>query len=370
MLKDESMFGKLNYRAFILIFVTVMLSNLQIASCYGWKSDSELWDLEYNDARFIDEVNAWTAKSLVKAGLKHSICGNDYLMGGYNILGGTKDQYFERTFTGLPPHNQLNLRYLVYPIDSWDGTSADDHYEVYVDDVFQRGWRFSAFTGYTVAKCGSGGWGEYPAVLAISTFIHSGPNVKIRFVNMLDQASSDESLGIREVKMKFVNVSNPENSLCGRSTGNVPLPDWPCKECDTPHQYMTLPSSGQCFECAESCATCNAKGCLSCASGRYLDKTACSQCTNGCATCEKAANYCLTCQSEWFMVSNACYPTCKYPLSVTQSGGINYCNTPCPNQYAMWDGTCSSTCSAPLSDTKMSNYKVCTFPCTENPVAA
>ena len=288
------------------------------------------------------------------------------------FLGGTKNQYWERTYTGLPAHNQLNLTYTVYVIDSWDGASVDDHYEIQVDDYLQRGWSFSGFTNYGVATCGSGNWGEYPPVIAISTFVHSGSSVRIRFINMLNQASNDESLGIRDIKLKFVNVTTPSNSLCGRSTANKPLPNWPCSECDTPHQYMALASSGTCYECADSCATCNAagaNGCTSCYSGNYISGGTCSPCSSNCATCTGSASHCTTCPSAMFMASNACYLNCMFPLSVSESGGIAYCNSPCSgSDYAMWDGSCSSTCLPELSATTMSSYRVCTFPCSVNPI--
>lgn len=357
---------------FLFMVVTVMMSNLNTVSCYGWKSDWELWDLEYNDAQFISEVNAWSATQLITSGVKYSLCSGTYLMGGYNILGGAKNQYFERTYTGLPPHNQLNLTYMVYAIDSWDGSVVDDHYEVQVDDYTQRAWNFSHATGYAIATCGSSNWPEFPPVLAISTFVHSGSTVRIRFINMLDQASNDESLGIRDVKLKFVNVTTPQNSLCGRSSANKPLPNWPCQGCDTSHQYMTLSSSGTCYECATSCATCNAagaSGCTSCYSGNYISETTCYNCSSNCATCTGSASHCTTCPSAMFMASSACYSNCMFPLSVSESGGITYCNSPCSgSDYAMWDGSCSSTCLPELNATTMSSFRVCTFPCSANPI--
>jgi hypothetical protein len=358
--------------AILLILTLLVLSNLEPATCYGWKSVSELWDLEYNGDQLVAEVDAWSATLLINPKIKTYNCGGTYVMGGFNVLGGTKNQYWERTYTGLPAHNQLDLTYTVYAIDSWDGTGADDHYEVSVDDYTQRGWRFSSFTGLSQPVCGSGSWGEYPPVLAISTFIHSGSTVRIRFINMLDQASNDESLGIRDIKLKFVNVATPSNSLCGRSTANVALPDWPCPKCDTSHQYMGLPASGTCYECADSCATCNAKGasgCTSCYSGNYISGTTCNSCSSNCATCTGSASYCTTCPSAMFMASNVCYTNCMFPLSVSESGGITYCNSPCSgNQYAMWDGTCSSTCLPELTPTTMSSFRVCTFPCSVNPI--
>jgi len=357
------MTSQCKYGIFVFMFTIIMASNIQLAFCYGWRSNWELWDLEFNDERLKDEAKAWSATLLVTPGVITSKCGDDYLLGGYNVLGGTKGNYFERIYTGLPPHNQLNLTYIIFPIDSWDTT---DWYEVHVDGYPQVAWTLSAGS-YGQSTCGSDTWKEFPPVQAVSTFVHSGDSVTIRFVHMLDQRTNDESFGIREVKMKFVNVTTPQNSLCGRSTTNVPLPKWPCTECDSSHQYIEKAASGTCFECPTSCATCNVKGCTSCYNGKYIDGTSCNQCDSSCATCINKANYCLTCPPELFMASNSCYKTCSYPLFVTESEGMTSCNSPCSgSQYAMWDGSCSSTCPSDLKDTILSTYKVCTFPCSIN----
>ena len=44
------------------------------------------------------------------------------LMGGYAVLGlliTQNDQYFDREYNNLGPHNQISLTYLLYPLDSW-----------------------------------------------------------------------------------------------------------------------------------------------------------------------------------------------------------------------------------------------------------
>ncbi len=287
-------------------------------------------------------------------------------------VGGYKGQYWERTYTDLPAHNQLNLTFNVWAIDSWDRGSGD-HFEVYVDGVIQKAWSFQWSTDGFVAKCGSSGWGELPPVLAISTFIHSASSVTIRFINQLDQVSSDESLGIRDIKMNFVTVTTPSNTLCGRSSANVALPSMPCVGCDTSHQFMNVTSSGTCFECATTCETCNAGGtsdCTSCKTAKYLSSGACNDCSPSCVTCVNSANSCTACQPGLFMASNSnCYSDCTFPLSVSESGGITYCHSPCSgSDYAMWDGSCSSTCLSELNATTMSSYSVCTFPCSINPI--
>ena len=246
----------------------------------------------------------------------------------------------------------------------------DDHYEVYVDGYYQRGWRFSAFAGYTIPLCG-GSWDEFPPVTAYSTFIHSGSTLTLRFINMLDQGSTDESLGIREVKMKFLTETTPKYSICGRSNG-TPLPNMVCP-CDTVHEYMNPPNSGTCFPCNANCNTCYGSGsnnCYSCYDGSYLSGTNCYPCNSNCLTCVTTSTTCTSCQPGWFMVGTTCYPTCNYPLYSYVSGGVTYCATPCPGQYVWWDQSCSSTCaysnaygSYTLQPVTINTFLQCNYPC-------
>jgi len=87
-----------------------------------------LWDLESNDeAGFLEEVNHWHCTNLIDPAIKWSVCNGSYIMGGYNIMRGTRTikellhygYYWERNYTGLPAHNQVNLTFTIFPIDSW-----------------------------------------------------------------------------------------------------------------------------------------------------------------------------------------------------------------------------------------------------------
>jgi len=365
----------ISLRVFILFLALILKIN-----CYGWRTPFQLWDLESTtDAAFKTEVAPWSCTRLVNNAVKHSNCGGNFLMGGFNVMGGdgigganpSYGQYFYRTYNSLiPPHNQLNLTFTVFPIDSWDGTTADDHFKVDADGTVIDGWHFSGFAGYTMPLCG-GSWDEFPPVRVYMTLPHQALSLTLKFISYLNQNSQDESMGIREIQMDFVNMTTPEISVCGRSNG-TPLPNRACP-CNSTKEFMRPPNSGTCFPCHLSCKTCTEEtlnDCTSCDPGFYLNsatKGKCLPCHPTCATCTGGnANQCLTCTNNWFLVVSTCYPTCNYPLYNQTIGGINHCYTPCPSQFAFWDASCSTQCpSPPYIQTINNTYSLCNYPCKE-----
>ena len=97
-------------------------------------------------AAFNSEANAWTASSLVTVGVKTCNCAGTYVLRGCNILGGSKGEYFQRYYTGLPtPHNLMVVSFLFYQMDSWDGSCIDDHFEISFEGTAHYAWRLSGF---------------------------------------------------------------------------------------------------------------------------------------------------------------------------------------------------------------------------------
>jgi len=339
---------------------------------YSWHTSTQLWDLESTTSTaFQTEASSWSCTKLVSS-TKYSNCGGVYLLGGYNIMGGagttganpSYGQYFYRTYSGLPPHNQINLTYTVYAIDSWDGTTSNDRYDVDIDGTAITGWRFSAFAGYATQLCG-GSWADFPPVRAYMTFPHTDLSMVIKFISYLDQGTTDESLGIRDIQLDFVYMSSPATSVCGRSNG-TPLPNKACP-CSTTNQYMNPPNSGTCFLCESTCATCDggtANDCLTCYGGTYLQSDSCQACNAACSNCTgPSISQCGACKEGFYLVGTTCYPTCNYPLYNETVTGVNYCETPCPGDFAYWNGNCSGNCDAPLVKSVNNTYSLCNFPC-------
>ena len=299
-------------------------------------------------------------------------------MGGSGTSGASAyyGNYWTKYYSGIgiPAHNQVNVTYTVYAVDSWDGTTSDDHYSTSVDGVMITCWHFSAFAGYAYDFCGTSSFSDFPAVRAYLTFPHTATSMTVTFTNYLDQVSTDESLGIRDIQYDFVTMASPALSICGRSNG-TPLPEWACP-CSTTNQYMNPPNSGTCFPCYTLCATCTAgtaTDCTSCYPGYYLSGGQCLQCSSNCATCSGTATTCTSCNSGWFMVGTTCYSSCNSPLYSYVSSGVTYCATPCPGEYVMWDGSCSTTCAYStaystfaISAVTVDTFAECTYPCSSN----
>lgn len=84
---------------------------------------------------------------------KITYCWDNYIVGGYCILGGSGlsgagryyGQYFYRTYSPLPTHNQVNVKVRVYTVDSWDGTGTDDHFEIGIDGNNIYAFRMNGF---------------------------------------------------------------------------------------------------------------------------------------------------------------------------------------------------------------------------------
>ena len=217
--------------------------------------------------------------------------------------------------------------------------------------------------------CGSTDFEDLPPVRAYMTAPHSEDTLRILFINFLDEISTDESFGIRDIQLDFVNMTTPFKSFCGRSNG-APLPDKVCP-CSSKKEYMKPPNSGSCFPCHESCATCSeetANDCKSCYPGFYLTTPhigQCLPCHSSCETCSGGgSNECLTCPSRSYLIGSTCYPTCNYPLYSHTVNEIIYCSTPCPSKFALWDQSCSDECpSPPYTQSVENTFSLCHYPC-------
>jgi len=80
---------------------------------------------------FKQETDAWGHSGLNSGQKIYTQCDGIWLLGGHYVLfgniispKGTQGKYFERKYTGLGNHNQLNLTYFFFPIDSWVITFA------------------------------------------------------------------------------------------------------------------------------------------------------------------------------------------------------------------------------------------------------
>ncbi len=134
-------------------------------------------------------------------------CGTNLTMlGGYGICG--SGCYFEKTFTGLPPHSEVYVEVAYYAIDSWDHNNCcgHDYLEIRLDGVAQARCYPAASNGEEGAQrltnasvCGSSAWQDIGALECTAYTSHTANTLTVRIVSGLNQASTDESLGIVSV---------------------------------------------------------------------------------------------------------------------------------------------------------------------------
>ncbi len=132
-----------------------------------------------------------------------SDCGTNLrMLGGYNICG--SGCYFEKTFTGLPTHSEVYVEVTYYAIDSWDHNDCcgKDYIEIRLDGTAQTRCYPAASNGETGAQrltdasvCGST-FQDIGALECTAYAPHSANTLTVRIVSGLNQASTDESLGI------------------------------------------------------------------------------------------------------------------------------------------------------------------------------
>ncbi len=182
-------------------------------------------DLVGQGSAFDAEAAPWYQSTYWTSGVKTSTCGSDRLMGGYKVLGGanTKGQYWERQYTGIPtPHNVVYLTIKIYPIDGWDKWE-DDHFEIWLDSQKIIAWTLETYSppAWYPNICGDPTYLDVGAMWMYATLPHALSTMTFRVVSSLNQASDDESLGFRDIKMEFKQISNPPSSysFCGSFQG-------------------------------------------------------------------------------------------------------------------------------------------------------
>jgi len=357
----------------IFIFLLLILS----LNSFHW-SGNTLYDLEYQGLNFVTEAEAWGCTApLVSTGVKTTQCASDTILGGYNIMGPqgaiVNGQYWYRTYTGLPSHNSVQLQMKVYPMDTWDGSDDGDHFEITIDSTNLVLWTLRTYyTGYVPVLyaptdiCGSPSYHDLPYLTVYITIAHSANTLNLQLINGLNTPSDDESVGFREIILTFFTQSPAVlTSHCGVTYSGYPLSDSACS-CGS-GTLMTPSMSGVCGPCHTSCATCNggsSSSCLSCPAGYYLASGSCLQCASPCSSCSGNAGNCVSCVFGYGLVGSVCY-LCQAPLTLALSGGVYYCQTPCPGQFAYWDGSCSSSCPSPYVQKTVATYSLCTFPCAD-----
>jgi len=346
------------------------------SSCYYF-TGYHVRDLEKNDTSFAYDTLLWTASALGSSNLPYTVCSGSFILGGPGALGlvgyPSQGQYFERIYTELPlSHTMIYFSFTLWILDTWDG-SLDDLFQVRFDERFLNGWPFDEIGFPNDNLCGIGPGEDLGAVRVFGKVFHTSNTLRFKVISQLDQWGDDESFGIRDLKLLFVN--NPittRESFCG-------ITSLPMKygQCSCPEGYYESPvGSNLCLQCNSRCKSCfgpGASSCYECADNAYFNGQTCLKCYKACATCSgEGVNQCLSCKTGNFMINGGftCVEKCETPLVPQYIGTVGYCTGPTclsPN-FLFWDGSCrvQSNCAPPLLQSFISTFRICEHPCGTN----
>lgn len=257
---------------------------------------------------------------------------------------------------------------IFYKIDSWDWDQPDHASFDFDGVILDQDWHLTLDQDYEQALCGIS-YKEYPNLKITMYVPHTGSSLTMKVISGLNQDSADESFGIREITMTFINSPNTTAAICDSSNVTVPATGCPC-----PFYNQYQDSDGICHDCDSSCETCNgsdSNSCLSCPVDKYVNNlNQCVDCSETCVSCLGTSTYCVTCQSGYFQYDDhTCLTTCDYPLIQSSPGGVDLCTSPCSDSdYVFPNRSCASSCDPLLEPVTVGPYLLCKFPCDPDQV--
>ena len=138
-----------------------------------------------------------------------SSCDGNDIIGGYGCYGSGAST--SKTFTITKTHYQVSVSFEAYWIDSWDS----ENLLLWVDGTL----RFAESKPGTMGQlCGVNvNWLDYYATRSTGAFSHTSSSITLKFNSTLDQGSTDESWGFRNIKITVWPVCYTGCSAC---TGN------------------------------------------------------------------------------------------------------------------------------------------------------
>ncbi|CAD8200579.1 unnamed protein product [Paramecium octaurelia] len=151
-----------------------------------------------------------------------SVCGNVALIGGYSNFG--TQSVLNKTIA-MKPHYRIRVQALWAKIDSWDNEQG----QLMVDGKVVWQQNYTNSDGYKSKICGNTNEKNYKTVFQRIDVIvdHTGNNMVVSFTSTLDQASEDESFGVRDLNIFY-----------------LPCADG-CEECQGP-------SISDCIKCSDN----------------------------------------------------------------------------------------------------------------------
>jgi len=249
--------------------------------------------------------------------------------------------YLERIYSGIPSHNAIIFSFSLYVLDWWDPA---DKVIIQFDSLHTfDGWRFSHLPSNLCGLPTS-----YDGVISVYGYIHhTDPSLTMKFLSGLNQETLDESFGVRDIHLYFIQTSVNNSYICGVANGFVIFDQEVCK-CSN-HQYEVSPND--CVECDDACLSCFEPGpnsCYRCSGGYNFNGTDCTSCDNDCISCP--SGYILYNQSCVFcpagiLFEGFCIDENRCVGLFTLDPCTNFCISPCNNEpKATWNESCFPPC--------------------------
>ena len=138
-------------------------------------------------------------------------CNGYYIIGGYECFGAGAST--QKTYAITQAHYQVSVWFVAYWIDSWD---SEELLQLYVDGTQRFSQAKPGSMGYL---CGihASYYEDYYAGVSTSAFSHTSSSITLRFTSTLDQGSTDESFGFRDILITIW----PCDTACSACYGNL-----------------------------------------------------------------------------------------------------------------------------------------------------
>jgi len=340
-----------------LFLILFLLPLIQSYNFNGY----QIKDLVLTGSNFISEVASWNIPpASISSPQRYYICNGTYILGGFGVtLAGA---IFKKTYKNLKPHSMIYFSINFWLIDSWD---AGDTFSIKFDNTRLEFWDDITFDDFQPDVCGLAAFSDLPYLQIVGKVPHDQPTLTIQVLSQLDQPSSDESIGFRDVTFHFfdnpVLISAP--SYCGNFTLASDL------TCDCPMDEYSDGYGGCGGSCRIECQSCfgpTASECFACNDGFWFNGVSCEPCHSSCKTCYGRENgECSTCQDgKLLYLNNTCLDSCYGWFGTSEEDSREYCDGICPgNGFIYPDNTCGGSCDKPYKPSYSGLYKFCALRC-------
>lgn len=132
-------------------------------------------------------------------------CDGQTIIGGYGCY--DPGLWTQKTYDIPIAHSAVSIQFDAYWIDAWDGESL----RLYVDGALRYSQSKSGLTG---PLCGVAGYYDYKTTVYISPVPHNSSSLTLKFTSTLDEASTNESWGFKNIKITVWPVCDPACATC------------------------------------------------------------------------------------------------------------------------------------------------------------